>query len=125
MQNEADAIRRQVLGDNYVNTTLKDWKPAQPVLDLLENPPWGFLWPRGTLSLAERSLVTVGILAGMDRANELRTHIRGARRNGCSFEQISEVILHAGVYAGMPAAVEGAKIAREIAHEEETASDQQ
>ena len=46
-------------------------------------------------------------------------HIRGARRNGCSFEQIIESILHAGLYGGMPAAVEGAKIARAVAREEE------
>lgn len=46
------------------------------------------------------------------------THIRGARRNGCSFEEIIEAILHAGVYAGMPAAVEGANIAQGIAQEE-------
>jgi len=62
--------------------------------------------------------VTVGILAAQDRHAELATHIRGARRNGCSFEEIIEAILHAGVYAGMPAAVEGAKIAQGIAQEE-------
>lgn len=114
----ADAIRRKVLGDNYVNTTLRDWEPARAVLELLENTPWGFLWPRDTLSLRERSLITVGILAALDRNAELRTHIQGARRNGCAFEEIVEAILHAGVYAGMPAAVEGAKMAQEVARGE-------
>ncbi|WP_196977742.1 carboxymuconolactone decarboxylase family protein [Corynebacterium belfantii] len=80
--------------------------------------PGGFLWPRSGLDLRTRSLVTVGILAAQDRHAELATHIRGARRNGCSFEEIIEAILHAGVYAGMPAAVEGAKIAQGIAQEE-------
>jgi len=124
MQNEADAIRRQVLGDNYVNTTLKDWKPAQPVLDLLENTPWGFLWRAATF--AGRTQPGDRGDFGRDGPGKRVAHPHSrARRNGCSFEQIIEVILHAGVYAGMPAAVEGAKIAREIAHEEETASDQQ
>ncbi|WP_196977745.1 hypothetical protein [Corynebacterium belfantii] len=40
-QTQSDAIRRKVLGDNYVNTTLKGWGPAQPVLELLETAPWG------------------------------------------------------------------------------------
>ncbi len=116
---DADTIRRQVLGDNYVNTTLKGWAPAKPVLELLENTPWGFLWPRHELTLRERSLITVAILAALDRSHELRTHIRGARRNGCAFEEIVEAILHAGVYSGMPAAVEGTKVAQTIAQEEQ------
>ncbi|WIY82022.1 carboxymuconolactone decarboxylase family protein [Propionimicrobium sp. PCR01-08-3] len=120
---DADAIRRQVLGNNYVNTTLKGWAPAEPVLELLENTPWGFLWPRDELTLRERSLITVGILAALDRTHELRTHIRGARRNGCTFEEIVEAILHAGVYSGMPAAVEGAKVAQAIAQEEQQEAD--
>lgn len=117
--NHADQIRRQVLGDNYVNSTLKNWLPAQPIIDLLETTPWGFLWPRKELDLKTRSLITVGILAAQDRSNELATHIRGARRNGCSYEEIIESILHAGVYSGMPSAVEGAKIAQIVAEEEE------
>lgn len=86
--NNADQIRRQVLGDNYVNNTLNGWEPARPVLELLENTPWGFLWPREQLSLQSRSLITVAILAALDRHKELETHIRGARRNGCSLSLI-------------------------------------
>lgn len=122
MSEDADAIRRQVLGDGYVNSTLKGWPDAEPVLELLENTPWGFLWPRDQLSLRERSLITVGILAALDRHKELETHIRGARRNGCTFAEIIESILHAGVYSGMPAAVEGAKIAERL-HAEEVNTD--
>lgn len=118
MRNESDKLRRAVLGDNYVNHTLKGWSPAEPVLKLLENTPWGFLWTRKELSLRDRSLITIAILAANGKDNELRTHIRGARSNGCSFEEIIESILHSGVYAGMPCAVEGAKIAREIYEEE-------
>ena len=117
--NNADQIRRHVLGDNSVNHTLNGWEPARPVLELLENTPWGFLWPREQLSLQSRSLITVAILAALDRHKELETHIRGARRNGCSFEEIIEAILHSGVYSGMPTAVEGAKIAQRIATEEQ------
>lgn len=118
MNNESDKLRRAVLGDNYVNNTLKGWGPAEPVLALLETTPWGFLWPRKALSLRDRSLITIAILAANGKDNELRTHIKGARRNGCSFEEIIESILHSGVYAGMPCAVEGAKIAKEIFEEE-------
>lgn len=114
-----DAVRRKVLGDDYVNTTLRDWEAAEPILELLEIAPWGFLWRRLGLDLQTRSLITIGILASQDRHTELMIHIRGARRNGCSFEQIIESILHAGLYGGMPAAVEGAKIARAVAREEE------
>jgi len=55
----------------------------------------------------------------VDRYTDLRSHIRGALRNGCSYKQIIESLLHAGLYGGMPAAVEGAKIARAVAREEE------
>lgn len=115
---EGDRVRRQVLGDAYVNTTLSGWEPAGPVLELLENTPWGFLWPREQLTLRERSLITIAILASTGKENELKIHITGARRNQCSFEEIIESILHAGVYAGMPCAVEGAKIAQKIYEEE-------
>ncbi|WP_412841961.1 carboxymuconolactone decarboxylase family protein [Corynebacterium yudongzhengii] len=64
-------------------------------------------------------MITVSILAALDRTRELRTHIRGARRNGCMFEEIVEAILHAGVYSGMPAAVAGAKVAQAIAQEKQ------
>lgn len=82
MSNKSDNLRHTVLGDNYVNNTLKEWRPAEPVLQLLENTPWGFLWPREKLSLRDRSLITIGILDATGKDNELITPIRGARRNG-------------------------------------------
>jgi 4-carboxymuconolactone decarboxylase len=74
---------------------------------------WGSLWAREGLSPRDRSLVTLGILIALGAESELQTHVRIAKTNGLTEDEIAEVIYHASGYAGFPAANTACKIARE------------
>lgn len=108
-----DRIRRSVLGDRYVNTMLRDWEPAEPLLDLITEFSWGTVWDRDGLSMKTRSLLNVGMLAALNRPAELRLHIGGALRNGCTAEELAEVALQSAVYAGIPVGIDTMKMIRE------------
>ena len=114
-QRDGLEIRRQVLGDEYVDRALAASNEfTEPLQDLLNANCWGETWTRPGLTLATRSLVTIAMLTALRASTELRTHVRGALRNGCSVEQIQEVLLHATVYCGAPAGVEAFRAAREV-----------
>ncbi|MFI0710864.1 carboxymuconolactone decarboxylase family protein [Streptomyces inhibens] len=108
-----DTIRREVLGDEYVNTMLRDWDPAKPLLELITEYSWGFTWPREGLDRRTRSLLLVALLTGLNRPAELRLHIGGALRNGCTPEELAEVALQCAVYAGAPAGIDTMKMVRQ------------
>lgn len=101
---EAMNVRRKVLGDEHVDRSLasaddftREWQA------FITEQAWGAVWTRPGLSLRERSIVTLGILAALARENELPLHVRGAINNGLTPEEIREVIMHTSVYAGIPA----------------------
>lgn len=114
------AMRRQVLGDEYVDSVTtelteldRDWQR------LVTEHAWGDIWARETsMSLKQRSLNNLCILAALNRPHELEIHLHGAVRNGCTVEEIRETFLQVGVYAGMPAALDAFKIARRVLKEE-------
>lgn len=107
-----DAVRREVLGDHYVNTMLRGWKPAEPLLRLVTEFSWGSLWTRSAIDRRTRSLVTVAILSALGRKDELELHIDGALRNGCTIEELAEVAMQSAVYAGVPSGIEAMKLIR-------------
>jgi 4-carboxymuconolactone decarboxylase len=78
---------------------------------------FGEIWHRPGLELSTRSLITVAVLAVLGREKELGVHTRGALNNGASRDQIVEVIMHVGFYAGWPATVAGLRVASEVFHE--------
>jgi alkylhydroperoxidase/carboxymuconolactone decarboxylase family protein YurZ len=108
-----DQVRREILGDEYVNTMLHGWDPAKPLLELITEYSWGYLWIRDQLDKQTRSLITVALLTALNRPNELRLHVGGALTNGCSVEQLAEVALQGAVYAGIPAGIDAMKIIRQ------------
>ena len=75
---------------------------------------WGSIWTREGLAPRDRSLITIAMLVGMSRPDELRVHVRGAIRNGCTPDEIRETILQAAIYCGVPAAVAAFGVAREV-----------
>jgi alkylhydroperoxidase/carboxymuconolactone decarboxylase family protein YurZ len=87
---------------------------TEPLQDLITRYAWGEVWSRSGLPRATRSLVTVAMLVALNRPEELRLHLRGALRNGATPEQLREVLLHAAVYCGVPAAVGAFRIAAEV-----------
>ncbi|WP_019853122.1 carboxymuconolactone decarboxylase family protein [Actinopolyspora mortivallis] len=121
-----DRIRRQVLGDRYVNTMLRGWEPAKPLLELITEFSWGTVWSRQGLDMRTRSLLNVGMLAALNRPAELRLHVGGALRNGCTVEELAEVALQSAVYAGVPVGIDTMKTIKEVAdavEAEETTED--
>jgi len=113
-------LRREVLGDAHVDRSLA--KAAgdpllQPVQDLVTEYGWGAVWARPGLERKVRSFLSITCLAAMGKPDELRAHLRGAVNNGATREEIREVLLHAGVYCGMPVALECTRIAKEVLDE--------
>ena len=107
-------IRREVLGDAYVDRALaKSGEFNDPLQELVTTYCWGWCWGREGLEKRDRSLINLAMIAVLNRHNELKAHIRGALNNGLSKEQIREVLLQVGIYGGIPAAVDSFRIANE------------
>ncbi len=114
------AVRKEVLGAEYVERQLKTVDDfGMPMQELVTQSCWGWLWTRPQLPRKMRSLVNLGMLSALNRPNEFKTHVRGALTNGCSREEIREVLLQVAVYCGMPAGVEAFRLAREAIKEYE------
>ena len=114
------ALRRQVLGDAHVDraTALAAEDPfLQPAQDMATEFGWGAVWSRPGLDRKTRSFLSITCLAAVGKPDEFRTHVRGAVNNGATREEIREVILHAGVYCGVPVALECTRLAKEVLDE--------
>jgi 4-carboxymuconolactone decarboxylase len=99
------AVRRAVLGDAHVDRAQRDADDfTADFQDFITRHAWGAAWTREGLGRRDRSLITLALLAGLGRADELPMHVRGALRNGVTKDEIKEVLLHTAVYAGFPVA---------------------
>ena len=111
-------LRKQVLSAEYVDQALKSADDfSAPLQEMVTEHCWGWLWNREALPRKMRSLINIALLTVLNRPHELKIHVKGALRNGCTKEEIREVLLHVGVYAGVPAAVDGFRNAREALRE--------
>ena len=109
------AVRREVLGDEHVDRAVAIATPfTAPFQDFITRYAWGEIWSRPGLSRAERSIITLTALAILRQEEELAMHLRAAIRNGLTAEQIREVLLQVGVYAGVPAANRAFAIAERV-----------
>ena len=98
-------IRREVLGDEHVDRAVEGaTEHTTDFQDFITRYAWGEIWARPGLDRRTRSCITLTALVALGRFDELALHIRGARRNGLSTEEIGEVLLHSAVYCGVPAA---------------------
>lgn len=109
------ATRRAVLGDAYVDRALEQATPfSGPLQELVTRHAWGNTWQRPGLDLRTRSIVTVSMLVALGRMHELKVHLRGALNNGVTKQELQEILLHASVYCGFPAAVDAFRAAAEV-----------
>jgi 4-carboxymuconolactone decarboxylase len=112
------AVRRAVLGDAHVDRAVAATTSfTEPFQDFITRYAWGDVWSRPGLSRAERSMITLAMLAALQHENELAMHVRAALRNGLSPEQIREVLLQVAVYAGVPAGNRAFAIAQRVLSE--------
>ena len=124
------AMRRKVLGDKYVDESLRmatDFN--RPLQDYLTEHAWGAVWTREGLPPKTRSMLNLAILTAINRPNELALHLRGALNNGVTRDEVREIFLHCGAYCGAPAALDSFKLASkvfdEIDAEQQAAAGQQ
>jgi len=116
---KAMAVRRQVLGDGYVDkatASVDDFN--REFQRIVTEYCWGEVWTRQVLTNKQRSLNNLCIIAALNRAAEFELHVRGAIRNGCTPEEIRDTLIQVAVYAGIPAGVEAFRIARKVLMEE-------
>ena len=108
------ATRRKVLGDAYVDRAQNN-KTAfdAPFQDLITEAAWGHVWSRPQLTLRERSIVTIALLAALGHYEEVAMHVRACGNTGASRDDIREALLHVAIYAGVPAANHAIKVVKQ------------
>ena len=112
---EGLAVRRAVLGAEYVDRAIASADSFTGELqDFVTEWCWGGIWTRPGLPRKTRSLLNLAMLAALNRPHEIKIHVRGALNNGVTREEIAEVFLQVGVYAGAPAAVDAFRSAKEV-----------
>jgi 4-carboxymuconolactone decarboxylase len=112
-------VRRAVLGDAHVDRAVANTDEfTQPFQDLITRYAWGSVWSREGLDRRTRSCITLALMCALRHDDELAMHVRAALRNGLTAADISEVLLHTAIYAGVPAANTALKIAKAVLEEE-------
>jgi 4-carboxymuconolactone decarboxylase len=98
-------VRRAVLGDAHVDRAVKGTSEfTAPFQDWITRYAWGEIWSRPGLTKPQRSIVTLTVLAALQHEGELAMHTKAALRNGLTEDEIREVLLQVGLYAGVPTA---------------------
>ena len=109
------AARREVLGDEHVDRAIAGTTDfTKPLQDMVTENCWGEIWTRGVITKQTRSLITIATLAALKAPTELKGHVLGALRNGCTVEEIQEVLLQSTVYCGVPSGIEAFRAAKEV-----------
>jgi 4-carboxymuconolactone decarboxylase len=112
-------LRRKLFGREAVEKRTNAFgefgKPLQHVINAYA---YGDVWQRSALPLSVKSLAMVAMMAAAGHVNELRVHLKGALKNGCSVEQIQEILLLVAMYCGIPAANEAHRVAADLLREE-------
>ena len=112
------ALRREVLGPQYVDASLKTANDFMMAFQHITTEwCWGYAWDRPGLERKTRSRINLAMLTALNRAPEIKLHVRGAINNGVTVDEIKEVLLHATVYCGIPAGLDAFKAANEVLKE--------
>jgi 4-carboxymuconolactone decarboxylase len=111
-------IRREVLGKDYVDASLAGANDFTMAFQRITTEwCWGYGWGRPGLDRKTRSMINIAMLTALNRPQELKLHVRGALTNGVTVDEIKEVLLHATIYCGIPAGLEGFRSANEVLKE--------
>jgi 4-carboxymuconolactone decarboxylase len=114
-------VRREVLGDEHVDAALaRANEQTREFQDFITRYAWGEIWTRPGLDRRTRSCITLTALVALGRFDELALHIRGARRNGLSLDELKEVLLQTAVYCGVPAANSAFAVFARVLDEDES-----
>jgi 4-carboxymuconolactone decarboxylase len=109
------AIRKSVLGAEFVDNAFKTADDFnREFQELVTQYCWGEVWGRPGLDKKTRSMLNLAMLSALNRPHEIKLHVRGALNNGLTKEDIKEVFMQVAIYCGVPAGVDGFRIAREV-----------
>jgi 4-carboxymuconolactone decarboxylase len=112
------ALRSAVLGADFVAAADKSVDDfTRPFREFVDEYCWGRIWARPGLERKTRSIMNLAMLCSLNRSHELKLHLRGALNNGVTKEEVREIFMQVAVYAGVPAALEGFRVARELFRE--------
>ena len=112
-------LRTEMFGRDAVEKRMAAFGEfGKPLQHIINAYAYGDVWSRTALAPATKSLSMIAMMAGAGHPNELRVHLKGALRNGCSMEQIQEILLLVTLYCGIPAANEAHRVAAEVLREE-------
>src|SRR5271169_1891442 len=107
--------RRAVLGDDHVDTAEKHTNEFnEEFQDLITRYAWGEIWTRPGLPRHTRSLITLALMAGLNRNEEFSMHVRASANNGVTREEIKETLLQCAIYCGVPAANTAFHLAQKV-----------
>ena len=113
-------LRKELFGADAVEQRMTAFGEfGEPLQHIINAYAYGDIWSRPGLSLATKSLAMIAMMAAANRAAELRVHLKGALKNGCTAEEIREVLLLVALYCGIPAANEAHRAAVEVLKEEQ------
>jgi 4-carboxymuconolactone decarboxylase len=108
------ATRKEVMGEEYVSRAMNGATAfTMPIQERIIGI-WGDVWQRDGLDRKTRSMITVAMLTALGKQHELKGHVRGALNNGVTVEELQEILIHATVYCGVPAAVDAFRSAAEV-----------
>ena len=111
-------LRREVLGPEYVDKSLQSANDFMMAFQRITTEwCWGYAWTRPGLDRKTRSLLNLAMLTALNRAPEIKLHVRGAINNGVTVDEIKETLLHATIYCGIPAGLDAFKAANEVLKE--------
>lgn len=109
------STRREVLGPEYVDTSIKNATDFNiDMQELVTQYCWGDVWNRPGLERKTRSFLNLAMITALNRPHELKLHVRGAVNNGLTKDEIKEVFLQAAIYCGVPAAIDSFRVASEV-----------
>lgn len=112
-------VRREVLGDDHVDRAIAATTDfTADFQDLITRYAWGEIWTRPGLDRRSRSMITLTALIARGHHDELAMHVRAARRNGLTTDEIKEVLLQSAIYCGVPDANTAFRIASRVLAEE-------
>ena len=116
------AARKDVLGEDYVNRAISNATDFnRHFQELVTEYCWGGIWGSQVLPRKTRSMLNLAMLAALNRPQEFELHFRGALKNGCSLDELRDVLEQIAIYCGIPAGVEAFRIARKVLDEQPAA----